>query len=280
MRVFRIIAHAMIFLTIVMMGIAILFFRTKLPREQAEFFYKLQKQFPDGSEEEQWILNKAIELDSSYALAYREKATSFIRNGLFEEGMHFINQAVSQDPINQLGYRGHVKLFTIGDYQGALNDFIALDSLTPNFRDAPWGNDIYYVMGLAHYGLRDFTKAYDYLNRSIEETAKERSEEWVNVEIFLYRGLMSWELNRLEEALQDFDKAIYYYDKFSEAHYYKAKALKEAGRLDQAIESATLARKYLNMGYQELHPYYKLPFQISGENIDMLIEDLVMVSGQ
>lgn len=278
MKLFRIIAHGMILLAVVILVIAIIFFKTKSPREQSLFFYELQKQVPAGSLEELWLLDKAIELDSTNALAYREKSISYTRNGLFEEGMKCINAAVRYDPVNQLGYRGHIKLFSIGDYEGAIQDFRHLDSLTPNFRDAPWGNDIYYVMGLAYQGLGDFKTAYDYLDKSVIETSLERSEEWVNVEIFFYRGIMSWKLNKKEEALEDFERAIGYYDKFSEAHYYKAMILKELGRLDEAIESIKCAQKYFSMGYREIHPFYRLPYQLHEESIEELVDELMMIS--
>ncbi len=278
MKLFRIIAHGMILLAVLILVAAIIFFKTKNPREQSEFFYELQKLVPAGSLEELWILDKAIQLDSTNALAYREKSISYTRNGLFEEGMKCINAAVKYDPINQLGYRGHVKLFSIGDYEGAIRDFQLLDSLTPNFRDAPWGNDIYYVMGLAYQGLGDYQTAYDYLNKSVLETSLERSEEWVNVEIFFYRGIMSLKLNKKEEALEDFNRAINYYDKFSEAHYYKAKILKELGKLDDAIKSINSAKKYFAMGYREIHPYYRLPYQLHEENIEELVDELMMIS--
>ena len=243
MKIFTYIAHGMIMVATIGIVFAIVFFKTKSPREQAQVFYDLHNQFPFGSKEEAWVLDKAIELDSTFSMAYRAKSLRYTRVGLLEEGMKYLDHAVALDPIEHLGYRGYYRLFSLHDYHGAIEDLNRLDQLTPGFRDAPWGHDIYFLLGLAYLGLEDRESAFDYIDKSIVETSKERSEEWVNVEIFLYRGLIQWDLGRPQEALEDMNKAILFYDRFSEAYFHKAKIEQALGHLSEAIQSVKMAKK-------------------------------------
>lgn len=278
MKLFTYIAHGMILVATVAVILAIIFFRTKTPQEQAQFFYELHNQFPFGSKEEAWILDKTIELDSTFDMAYRAKSIRYTRLGLLEEGMKYLNQAVDLNPVDHLGYRAYFKLFTLHDYRGAISDLVRLDPLTPDFRDAPWGHDIDFLLGLAYQGLGDYEKAFQYIDQSIMAASKERSEEWVDVEIFLYRGILQWKLNQQEGAIQDFEKAIQYYDKFTEAYYYKSLVEHEMGNLSEAVSSIQLAKQYFQQGYRELHPYYQLPFQVELADIEEALNEIVMIS--
>jgi tetratricopeptide (TPR) repeat protein len=85
---------------------------------------------------------KAIEYDQENSDAWMERSVAFNKAGDFEKGFEYLNKAVELDPKLHLGYRGWIRLRKMRDYDKALQDFNILDSLTPNFVDAPWGEDI------------------------------------------------------------------------------------------------------------------------------------------
>ena len=78
--------------------------------------------------------------------------------------------------------------------------------------------------------------------------------------------------------MADFDKAIKYYDKFSEAYFYKAAVEQEVGNLSEAIQSLQTAKKYFEAGYREIHPYYQLPYQVELVDLEALENQLLLIS--
>ncbi|MCB0643103.1 MAG: tetratricopeptide repeat protein, partial [Phaeodactylibacter sp.] len=210
------------------------FAQTPTDREQALQWFEKQKQFAQGSVVEQYYLQKAIEADPTFSPALKEKSVPYNKRGLYAEGFRLLNQAVTADPVEHLGYRGFVKLYMLRDYEGALADFIRLDSLTPNFRDAPWSEDIEHVKGIAYLMLKKRESAITSFSDCIRAISAQSGEDWVDVKVFLYRGIAYLEMAQLELALADFNKALELYPKFSEAWYYKGITFAKMG---QAMES-------------------------------------------
>ena len=75
---------------------------------------------------------------SDYSKVYVEQSVAFNKRGEYAKGFDLLDKGVELDPELHLGYRGWIKLRKLRDYEGALNDFNRLDSLTPKFVDAPW----------------------------------------------------------------------------------------------------------------------------------------------
>lgn len=156
-------------LIVLFLSVILAYYQSLDSRKKAELWFSLQKSFVQGSIEEQRLLHRSIEADSTFAQAYMEKSVSLNKQGDFPQGMQLLNRAVHLDPIAYLGYRGFVKLYMLRDYEGAINDFLWLDSLTPGARDAPCGEDIYYVIGLSYQQMSAPSKALEYFNLAIDK---------------------------------------------------------------------------------------------------------------
>ncbi len=241
----------------------------------SSYYFNKQKQYIQGSVEEQLYLDKALKLDSLHVEALVEKSVAFNKRGQYATGMHYLNKGVALDPIEHLGYRGFIKLYMLRDYDGAVQDFLRLDSLTPEYRDAPWGEDIYKVIGLAYMGMNDFEKALVSINRSIEEITKDEGEDWIESRTFMYQGICLMKRQEMDLALLSFDKQIQYCKECPSGYYYKAKVLIEVGsdkieEMEYLLEKAnSLAQK----GLIESSPYFELPFQIYLSDINELIKE-------
>ena len=237
------------------------------PRQEAEYWFEMQTEHFMGSRKSQYYLSKALEADPSYARAWVQKALPHLQKGEFAKGFKYLDKAVELNRLEYLGYRGCAKLYYLHDSEGALKDLIELDSMTPNFTDAPWGRDIYYTMGIAEKRRGDLQSAYRYFNRSIQNTTKEKGEDWVEVKVFLYRGIVSLEMGDVASAIKDFDKGIQYFDKFMEAHFYRGKALLELGEKGKACENFSKAKEYLAAGYSYASQMYSMTEEVLMEDI-------------
>ena len=224
MRIFKIIGITLSsILVLISFSIALSYFNQS-PREKAEFWYKMVELFRQGSIEQQWCLEKSIQSDPTFHKAYMEKSVAFNKRGQYHEGFKLLDKAVEIAPIENLGYRGYVKLYMLHDFKGAIDDFLRLDPLTPEVTDAPWGEDIYHVIGLSYQQLGELDSAKKYYDLSIQKKTALLGEIWVDVKTFLYYGLVELELENYEASIVLFDKAIAYSKTYSEAYYYRGLA--------------------------------------------------------
>jgi hypothetical protein len=63
------------------------------------------------------------------------------------------------------GWRGYLKLFFYRDYESAIADFNATDTLTTGFTDYPQSMSVDYLRGLAYFQLGEEEKALDYYTK-------------------------------------------------------------------------------------------------------------------
>ena len=196
-----------------------------------------------------------------YADAYFEQSVALNKRGEYAKGFRLLDEAVRLDPKMHLGYRGYMKLRFLRDYDNALKDFDRLDSLTPNFVDAPWGEDIDFLRGEAHFGNGDYRKAISTFNRSL----RNQGEEWADIQTFVYLGLSEFELGNYEKAISEFNRALEQFDATPEAHLGLAKAYQKAGDLQKAGEHLLKAEE--NMKYKRNDSYKEFLNEIYPQDI-------------
>ncbi len=232
---------------VLLMGISI--YQRKSNNEKANTIYEFRERVARGSVQEYWLLNKTIEIDPNFDKAHMAKSYTLLRRGLYTEAFDAMDKAIAVRPKDRLAYRANTKLYRMHDYEGALEDLRKLDALTPNFRDAVWGEDLYHVMGLAYKQAGRLKTALFYFDLSIKETTEEEGENFVHVKTFYYRAMTKLALGQTKSALDDLNRALYYFDKYTEAYYQKAYILKEFGEHEAAYEAMKAADKYYKEGY-------------------------------
>lgn len=202
--------------------------------------------------------------DPSNDEIYFEQSIPYNKRGNYEMGFKLLDEAVRLKPIKHLGYRGYMKLRFLRDFKGALNDFNRLDSLTPNFQDTSWGEDLDFLRGEAYFGLNNFEKSIFYFDRNV----KNQGEDWVDIQTFIYIGLSEYELRNLERAKEQFEKALYQSQYTVEAHLGLAKIYFENGDVANMAIHLEKADEYLN--YKRDDPYNEFLNEIYKEDIENL----------
>lgn len=180
-----------------------------------------------------------IEFDQNDSKAWMSRSVSYNKAGDFNKGFEYLNKAVELDPKMHLGYRGWIRLRKMRDYDKALADFDILDSLTPNYVDAPWGENIDFLRGECYFGKKDYVKAIVLFNRNI----KNQKEDWADIHSFVYLGLCEYELGNYESAISEFQRALKQSNYVPEAYFGIAKTYQKLGEIEKAQENIMLAEE-------------------------------------
>jgi tetratricopeptide (TPR) repeat protein len=187
-----------------------------------------------------------------YSDVYFEQSVAFNKYGYHDKGFELLDQAVELEPKLHLGYRGYMKLRFLRDYDGALADLNRLDSLTPNFIDAPWGENIDFLRGECSFGKKDYLKAIEYFERNI----KNQKEGWAEIQTFVYLGICEYEIGNYDKAVTALNKALGQFDKTTEAYFYLAKVYIAMDSLPKARENLTKAKENLAYKYDDAYNEY------------------------
>lgn len=108
-------------------------------------------------------LDKAIGLNSEYALAYTVRASVLRAKGELELALRDVNRAIEIDPAYVGAYNNRAVIYDrLGRYQDAINDYSEAIRLNPDY-DKPYINrgEAYFVLGEYEKALTDFRKAND-----------------------------------------------------------------------------------------------------------------------
>lgn len=188
----------------------------------------------------------------NYSEVYFEQSVAFNKYGSHAKGFALLDQAVALDPSLHLGYRGYMKLRFLRDYEGALEDFNRLDSLTPNFVDAPWGEEIDFLRGEVYFGKQEYEKAIYFFTRNIENN----KEDWVDIYTFVYLGLCEYNLGNYVTAINEFQRTLKQSAKTPEAYFGMAMAYEQLGEYDKAFEHITKAEEYIRYKRDDAYNEY------------------------
>jgi len=231
-----------------------------------------------GTVAEQFLIEEAIKFDSTNADIWREFGTAQVKRGFAVKMEYFYGKATKFNPKEWQGWRGYLYLYFYRDFERAIIDFNAVDSILGLVGHSQ-GQNHDYMRGIAYYGLKDYSKALTYLNKYINTTIKDAGLDWVDVYAILYRGLTQEKLGNLENALADFTLVLKQYPKLADAHYHKARILYSIGENKLAISHLKLAKENFSLGYFHKRPYIEVLDQIYNQDIFDL-EAKIMVSNQ
>jgi tetratricopeptide (TPR) repeat protein len=217
----------------------------------------------------------ALELDSTKAETWRELSVTYLKRGIPHTWKDYYDEAVERNPVIWQPWRGYLYLWFYRDYEKAIDDFNASDTLTPNFIDAPQGHSVDYWRGIAYLGLKKYDSSLAYFNKYITTQIEESGEDWVEVTAFLYKGIAHFENNEPKKAVESLDKCIHYNsNKTADAKFYKALALQQLGQIDQAQIYIESALEDFKIGYYNERPYVEDIRQIYLEDLELLATKL------
>lgn len=199
--------------------------------------------------------------------AWAGKAVAYLKRGDLAEAFRCINQAVELDPLGHLGYRGWVKLYMLHDYEGALEDFHWLDTLTPNVQDAPWGEDIDKLQGICYLKLGQLERAEFHFRESIRELTKVFGKDWVEDEILIYLSITLRKRGKDTDALLLLNELLEESPTTVRALYEKAILLSQKDA-DLALNVLDSCEK--NFQFQSTNPYFETPYQLYLSDLEEL----------
>lgn len=233
--------------------------------------YSTSGRFGQGTAQQLSIIDSVLTLDPSNCKAIRARTIAYLKRGLMKEWKPLFDQAVECDPKEWVPWRGYLYLQFYRDYEKAIADFDASDTLTPNFTDAPQGHSVDYWRGIAYLGLKDYENSIRYFDLYINEVTEENGEDWAEPTAFLYRGIAYYESKNSEAASKDFDKMILYNkNRTADGSYYKALVLFEDNKYEEAKKELDLAIENFTLGYYNKHDYTESLKQIYIQDLNNL----------
>jgi tetratricopeptide (TPR) repeat protein len=204
--------------------------------EKRNGYYQFSRQYQEA-------LDDALEVDSTFAYAYRAKSTAYLKSGDFITWKKLIDKAVEYDPEQELFYRGSCRYQFFRDFSGAINDIELLDSLVDYDIGHSQNGDyhLHILRALCYKALGEKCKAIYIIEQQMQEDS-----HIVGVYDYLHLGVLKLELGKLEEAIDIFKKQEVEND-LAENRFYIALAYKRLGDIDKCLENLNIAkRKYEN----------------------------------
>jgi tetratricopeptide (TPR) repeat protein len=215
-----------------------------------------------------------------YAMSKKEKLSASdyhafsihnTKNGNYSLAIDALEKAYQIDSADAAAYIGWVLLYYYRDYERSLEILEYCDQLTPNFSDAPQGEDIHYLKGLAYMQLNQTEKAIEEFDWYINEMAKKGNEEYVDVYAFVQKGRCLAKLEKHEEAIKSFEKAIHYYEHCTEANYFMALSEIALGENEKACNNLAYALNKIKKGYKSTDNYIEFFHAIYTQDIELSI---------
>ena len=205
-----------------------------------------------GSPQNMKAIEEILKLNPNHCDALRERSIPYLKRGMPQEWKKHMDQAVTCDSSRWIGWRGYLYLYFYRDYQKAIADFDATDSLTPSFIDAPQGRSVDYWRGHAYLGAKNYEKSIYYYQKHIAHVTQKFGEDWLEPDAFLNLAIAYYENNALDSMPYYLDKALrYYQDKSADTKYYYALYHKHYGDSIKVLS-------YLDRGIEDfLGGYYK-----------------------
>jgi tetratricopeptide (TPR) repeat protein len=138
----------------------------------------------------------AAQIDAAYLDAYLNRGIAYLYSGDNEKAIADLHQVLEIDPKKKEGYfyLGTVYYWE-NDFQNAIVNFTSAVQIDPEYLDA------YRSRSLAFYFAGDYENAMKDLNRLIRSNYSDTS-------IFCDRGVLYKALNKLEEAIRDYQQCI------------------------------------------------------------------------
>jgi tetratricopeptide (TPR) repeat protein len=212
-------------------------------------------------------------MDTITAETYHSLSVQNTKNGNYDIAIKALEESYKLDPDEAGAYLGWVLLYYYHDDERALNILEKYDVLTPDFSDAPMGEDIHYLKGLAHMQLEHYNEAIREFDTYINEVSKTHGEAFVDVYVFVQKGRCLAKTDQLDAAVYSYERAVSNYDECTEAYYYCGITLMELNQKDSACIYLNKASSLIQNGYKSSDTYVEYFHEIYPQQIQLAIEE-------
>lgn len=229
-------------------------------------------QYYQGSPPEQFLLQEALKHNPNNANIWRELGVPYLKRGLASTAMSvYYPKAVELDPVGWQGWRGYLYLYFYRDYQNALADFNATDTLTPNFVDYPQSLSVDYMRGICYLQMNQFQNAIDLFDKHIEYETKTVGFEYIDSKTFLYKGIAQLKSDQKDQAKTTFETGLTVDPTNADLMYWLAKWHLQAGEKEKANEWAEKSKVQFLKGNHNHRPYVEEFYQTYLADINKIL---------
>ncbi|HAR71924.1 MAG TPA: hypothetical protein DCR77_00740 [Flavobacteriaceae bacterium] len=225
---------------------------------------------PQGDYYSVFMLDHLIKTNPKNEKILWESSVAYNKRGDFEEGMRRLNKANSLNATDHLGYTGWIKYTKLKDYENALKDFHRLDKLS-NVVEYPWGENIYFQMGICYQGLGNYDSAIVYYDKFI---ASEKNPNNIYPRMYTYRGKIEADRKNYSKALDFYNKTIGLDKNIAEAYYYKAETYRLTNQKDSAKVNYNKSLDLIRNNYKNQDAYDEVFLEIYDTEIHDKLKEL------
>lgn len=164
--------------------------------EETRYYHQFSKEY-------QQILDESLQIDPTYADAYRYKSVAYLKSGDFITWKKLIDKAVKFDPKDNLGYRGWCRYQFFRDYEGAIKDIEELERIV-DYDIGYCQNGDYHlniVKALCYKGIGNFDTAIEIIEKQL--ASKKYTPELYD---HYHLGILYFEKQQYKKALDCFQK--------------------------------------------------------------------------
>jgi len=219
------------------------------------------------SKEYQNWLDKGLQVDSTIAIMWKHKAMPYWKIRKYEVALKYFDKAVKYDRKGALLRRGYLKCAYMKSYQSALEDIMAYEAEYGKTYENDHSTTFY--KALCFVALNRFQEAKEALLPEVESDMQTRGEDWGHFLDYFYLGIIHYELDELEIAIEWLDKSLVQYNQFSDAKYWKARCLAGLDRMEEAQQIVIEGKKDYLKGLtfnEDVSIYFEnFPYQITWE---------------
>ena len=215
------------------------------------------------SQEWQKEIDNGLEVDSTIAYFWQQKAMPLFKQSKYELGMPFIDKAVKYNPRRWQDYRAFIKCIFSKQYKDAILDF--QDYQQKYGYGFVMDHSYNFYIALSYLQLNEFEKAEKIFEKDYKKIIAEDGEDWLHYLDLFYYGISKYEQKKYTEALELFDQALAFYPEFSDVQYYKAKILYKLGRPEEADSVYKQAKENADKGFsinEDNVVYERYPYQV------------------
>ncbi len=215
------------------------------------------------SREWQEEINIGLAKDSTIAYLWQQKAMPMFKQGKYEIGIKYIDNAVKYDRQHWQNYRAFMKCIFAKSYRDAITDFKDYKKRYGYGYVMDHSYDFY--IGLSYLQLNEFKKAEEIFQKDYEYQLNEKGEDWLHHLDLFYFGISKYEQKNYEGAIEMFDRALKIYPQFSDVLCYKAEALRRIGKVKEGNELTKDCKLFAEKGFtinEDNVKYENYPYQI------------------
>lgn len=215
-----------------------------------------------GDVPEQFLSEEAAKFDPTNPETHRELGIPYLKRG-FPAGYekHYAN-VVKHGAVEWQGWRGYIYLYFYRDYERALADFKAMETLTPNFVDYPQSTSVLFMSAICYLKLGDYDQALDFFDQHITEELTTSTEDFIDTKTFLFQGICHYEKGDKIKASASFERGLKNLQENADLWYWTAKLAFENGEQEKALTALQNAQNYFEEEYHNHRPYVEEFYQI------------------